>query len=237
MSTNNSSNKQWEHLVKSQNTHSKQDNGENIDLINSYFFLFDCFENKILFVNSNFEILTGYNSLDFTLEFLLSIIHPDDIQHFYACEERGLKFTNSLSFNEHYKYILSYSYRIRKSDGDYIRIIQQCQGIDVNTKGDLTKTLVKHIVITEETEDVKAYKIYDKTKGVFIDGNNIFNLTKREIEIIHLVNDGFSSEEIAEKLFISKNTIITHRRNILNKTNSSSFFELIQKMRVSSLIE
>lgn len=43
-------------------------------------------------------------------------------------------------------------------------------------------------------------------------------LTKREIDILKLVCEELNSQEIADKLFISKHTVETHRRNILSKT-------------------
>ncbi len=42
-------------------------------------------------------------------------------------------------------------------------------------------------------------------------------LSKREKEIIHLIRQGLTSHEIANKLFLSTYTVDTHRRNILRK--------------------
>lgn len=42
-------------------------------------------------------------------------------------------------------------------------------------------------------------------------------LTERENEIIKLIAEGFTNEQIAEMLFISKHTVNTHRKNILAK--------------------
>lgn len=228
----------WSKLVQLQSSYSKNAGSEVLsDLITNYFFLFDCYENKIIFTNTSFEVVTGYASSDFTLEFLLSIIHPEDLEYFYSCEEKGLEFTNKLLFNDHYKFILSYSYRIRIADGSYIGINQQCQGIEVNTQGHLTKTLVNHRIINDYvSRPENDYKIYDKTKNIFVDADNCFRLTKRELEITDLIREGLSSDQIAEKLFLSRNTIITHRRNILTKTNSSSFFELFKKMRFDTIL-
>ena len=61
-------------------------------------------------------------------------------------------------------------------------------------------------------------------------------LTVREIEIIKLLAQGMSSSQIAAKLFISENTVETHRRNILRKTNSHSTVELINYSRAHHLI-
>jgi len=52
-------------------------------------------------------------------------------------------------------------------------------------------------------------------------------LSKREREIIELIVKGLSSQEISEKLFISINTVNTHRRNLLKKNNFKSTKELL----------
>lgn len=44
-------------------------------------------------------------------------------------------------------------------------------------------------------------------------------LTKREMEILKLICDGLSSKDISEGLFISINTVETHRKRILMKLN------------------
>jgi DNA-binding CsgD family transcriptional regulator len=46
------------------------------------------------------------------------------------------------------------------------------------------------------------------------------NLSDREFQIINLVSSGLNSEQIAKKLCLSKHTINTHRRNILQKTRT-----------------
>ena len=51
-------------------------------------------------------------------------------------------------------------------------------------------------------------------------------LTTREIEIITCISQGLTSKEIAEKLFISIQTVNTHRKNILKKTNCKGSIEL-----------
>jgi DNA-binding NarL/FixJ family response regulator len=44
-------------------------------------------------------------------------------------------------------------------------------------------------------------------------------LTNKEIEIVTLISQGFTSKEIAEKIYISVRTVETHRHNILKKLN------------------
>jgi DNA-binding NarL/FixJ family response regulator len=52
-------------------------------------------------------------------------------------------------------------------------------------------------------------------------------LTGREIEILGMIGEGMTSREIADKLFISENTVRNHVRNILDKLGMSSRFEAV----------
>lgn len=52
-------------------------------------------------------------------------------------------------------------------------------------------------------------------------------LTKREKEILECIAKGLSTKQIADKLFISRNTVANHRRNMLKKTGAKSSAELL----------
>ncbi len=54
-----------------------------------------------------------------------------------------------------------------------------------------------------------------------------YDLTSREIEIINYTINGLSTKQIAEKLFISPNTVYNHRRNIFHKLKINRSSELI----------
>ncbi|GAA4365634.1 response regulator transcription factor [Hymenobacter saemangeumensis] len=53
-------------------------------------------------------------------------------------------------------------------------------------------------------------------------------LSQREREVLQLIAEGFTNQEIADKLFTSKRTIETHRQNILDKTNMRNTAALIR---------
>jgi DNA-binding NarL/FixJ family response regulator len=54
------------------------------------------------------------------------------------------------------------------------------------------------------------------------------SITQREMEILQLIAMGLTSSEIAKKLFISKNTVETHRKNLLGKLNVKNTAALLK---------
>ncbi|QIP12687.1 response regulator transcription factor [Spirosoma aureum] len=55
-----------------------------------------------------------------------------------------------------------------------------------------------------------------------------FNLTPRELEIINLIRNSLSTSQIADQLFLSEQTVKTHRKNIYYKLGINKLSELIQ---------
>lgn len=53
-------------------------------------------------------------------------------------------------------------------------------------------------------------------------------LTDREIEIMRLIVNEYTNQEIAEELYISKRTVDTHRTNMLKKTDSKNTAGLVR---------
>ena len=66
--------------------------------------------------------------------------------------------------------------------------------------------------------------------------NNNVKLTPREIEVIKLIDDGLTSNEMADKLFISPRTVETHRANLMKKFAVKNSIELVKKARGLQLI-
>jgi DNA-binding NarL/FixJ family response regulator len=52
-------------------------------------------------------------------------------------------------------------------------------------------------------------------------------LSKREMEVLKLIAEGYTAEKIADKIFTSRRTVETHRQNILEKTKAKNTANLI----------
>ena len=63
------------------------------------------------------------------------------------------------------------------------------------------------------------------------------SLTKRETEILKLICDGLSSKDISTKLFISINTVETHRKKILTKLNVRNSVGIVKYALENNIIE
>jgi two-component system nitrate/nitrite response regulator NarL len=87
--------------------------------------------------------------------------------------------------------------------------------------------------IQEAIETVMAGKLYLSVsiETLLKSKNNyaeIPALTKREKEILSLISEGYTTNQIAEKLFISPLTVESHRKNLLTKLNVNNTASLIR---------
>ena len=80
-------------------------------------------------------------------------------------------------------------------------------------------TYFSNEVISELMKDIRQNKVITE---------NSKSLSQREIEIIKLIVQENTTNQIAEKLFISPRTVDTHRKNILHKTNTKTLVGLIK---------
>lgn len=94
--------------------------------------------------------------------------------------------------------------------------------------------------ITSKTSSSQLQKLvarcWDKSKKTTKNPNNE-ELTAREKDVLKLVALGHSNKAIAEKLFISIHTVISHRKNITDKTGIKSISGLTVYAILNNLID
>jgi DNA-binding NarL/FixJ family response regulator len=87
---------------------------------------------------------------------------------------------------------------------------------------ELAMRLVDKIINTEEAPQAEQQINLD--------------LSKREAEVLTLIAEGFTNQEIAEKLFTSKRTVEGHRQNLLEKTGARNTAALIRFAILNNII-
>jgi DNA-binding NarL/FixJ family response regulator len=87
----------------------------------------------------------------------------------------------------------------------------------------IEKVIEGDLYLSKDVYDVYAkHLIYNTSKS-----ENDYHLTEREIEIIKLLCQQLTANEIAEKLFISEQTVKNHRYRIMKKLDTNSVIGIV----------
>ena len=120
------------------------------------------------------------------------------------------------------------------------RFIKEC--LEVGAKGYVLKNISKDDLIKaiETVYQDKSYLDTETQEKLISSMSNTdeedtrnydelaAQITQRELEILQLIALGLTSQDIATKLFISKNTVETHRKNMLAKLNVNNTAGLLK---------
>lgn len=170
--------------------------------------------------------LLGYSREEFTIDLALTNIHPDDLdlanRITKATVSHCIKHGNSTSS------YLNVTYRLRKKNGDYIKVLRQ-SGFYL---GDEQNNLISNYSIITDISflnygntvdwEIEANKL-DKEifhNQIYKEFSTLFS--KREKEVIQMMDQNLSNREISDNLHLSPHTVSTHRKNILRKSNCNS---------------
>ena len=215
---------------------------EMMDENNQYLSVFDVLRMKTLFVSLGSLKFLGVKPEDLIAYHFKEATHPDDLKR----QELGLaqlfKIAHELYVAEKGEMFLSSNFRMRIPNGNYTNQLVQCYFYYspdpdktvylINIKTDISWCKrIKHGFHYYMGNDPSYFRYPDEE---LLMTGNIFS--ERELEIINLIKHGFESEQIAQKLFLSKHTVNTHRKNILNKTGKAHISDLIYDLTEQGLI-
>jgi DNA-binding CsgD family transcriptional regulator len=171
---------------------------------------------------------TNEESLGYTLEeiremggmnYMQAIVHPDDqsipqdsIEHYQQFDgaEYGGLFRARHKNEQAYKWFMGWAKAFSKNGNGAVKELI-CVDVDMSSK------------MNTEDQLVQALKENLKLKNKLL----VNSLRKREIEILGLICQGLSTKAIASKLFISTNTVSTHRKSIQKKLGTSNVADLV----------
>lgn len=180
-------------------------------------------ENGLYIENDFDKIKNACHLLDFT--------HPDDILHTLNLEIAILGYINILTPEEIKNFCFTYQRRLRNNTGDYQCYIHQIMVAisDENHHPWLLQIITKPCILNP-TNQIERYRLFSilptkeikKFKKLWT--GVIVKLTNCEKNILHLIDKGLTSTEIAKKLSRSINTIRTHYNNIISKLSVNSIY-------------
>src|SRR5882672_1315331 len=111
----------------------------------------------------------------------------------------------------------------------FIAVIFTALGIWLALK--LSKPKIETVVVEKE--------VYITRNENFILNTSLISqleLSKRELEILNLIAQGHSNEEIAAKIFVSVSTVKTHNQNLFEKLDVKRRIQAVEKAKRLNLI-
>lgn len=188
----------------------------------------------------------GINRYPETLQQIINLIHPDDIDFVIEAEKTTLEKIKEIGLQHQLSLKTSYCFRMRVADGSYHLFHHQAILLAKDDEGNLTTALHIHTDMQHITQvnnkiilingigkrnDYCQMDLSEKSLNIPIP-----LLSKREMEVLTLLARGLSSQQIAEKLFISVQTVRVHRKHLLKKMETTNSSNLIKKCIELSLL-
>ena len=215
---------------------------EGMELSNQFFYIADVIQMSILYTSKGSTRMIGIDPEELTFYQFMELTHPDEIPRLNLGRTKIVKMAQDLFTEENGYSFLSTDYRMRNPLGDYSNILVQCYLVYTETPRKSVYFLKLHTNIDwwkkkdfgfhyYVGEDLNHFKYPDKE---LLDMGML--ISQREFEILKLVELGLSSEQIAEKIYLSVNTVHTHRCNMLKKTGKETVADLIYSYKERGLM-
>lgn len=205
---------------------------------NQFLYVADIIQMKVIFTSKRSINMIGVDAKNVSPYHFMEATHPDDIQRLNLGRTKLIKLAQDIFISKGGVALVSTNFKIRNANGIYSNFLVQAYlfyssihntvfFLKIHTNIDWCKKM-KHGHHYYIGNDLSHFRYPDEELLQLV---NIY--TKREFEIIKLIESGLNSEEIADKLFLSHYTVNAHRSNILKKSGkphiSELIFELMEK--------
>jgi len=110
-----------------------------------------------------------------------------------------------------------------------------------NVSPDELTFAIRHICLREERYicselAIRMLERQIQSSDIRLPEHSEFDFTKRELEILTLVSEGYTNQEIADRLYTSKRTVEGHRQSLIEKTGVRNSSALIRYALINGLI-
>lgn len=210
-------------------------------------YVIDYFTQGFEYVSSNPLFLCGLSSeqvLEMGYAFYLDKVIPEDYKLLLNINRIGFEFYEKIRPEDRLDYYISYDFHICESiDSTPILINHKLTPIFLNSEGKIWKALcivslsnneiAGNITISKSNENL--FYRYSLESMAWIKQEKIL-LDDREKEIITLSTRGLSVEQIAEKIYLSKDTVKYHRKKLFEKLGVKNISEAISEVVEKKII-
>jgi DNA-binding CsgD family transcriptional regulator len=198
-----------------------------------FFFIAALTKMQIIFTSRRSARMIGVEPAELDPSHIIAAAHPDDVDRLGLGRSRLFRMDKDLFIAEKGASLLSSNFRVQNPDGGYTNLLFQCYSFysTIPNRGVFLFQILTNIDWFKKTKNRYHYYVGNDMsffrypdEELLMVGNPF---SKREFEIIRLMKSGLSSEQIAEKLFLSIHSVKTHRSNIRKKSGKPTISELI----------
>lgn len=203
-----------------------------------YCYLLNVATQQFDYTDPGITTVLDINPVDFNMQTLYSMIHPDDQEGMKWKERSACDFLfRKKSPAERTGCKISYAFRIKTGAGTEKKILHQA-GLLSGERDACSHLICTHTDISHldsERYDRISFLGKDGVSAIYARETNPSGLLQkiqtpdisvREREILQQLALGLSSKQVAGQLNISLHTVDTHRRNLLRKTGTKNTLEL-----------
>jgi len=207
-----------------------------------FILIFDMIRMNVAFSSKMTHELLGINHEEISPYHFKEATHPDDLKRNELGIAKLFKTAHEFFVAKKGEILISSNFRFRNLTGNYSN--QLVQGYLF-----YSPALNDTVYFVNINTDIDWYKNFKGSFHYYI-GNDMSKFrypddkllreshpfSDREFEIIKLVHAGLDSEQISLKLFLSKHTVNTHRKNILEKSGKAHMPDLIYFLKEQGLL-
>ncbi|MBB4080522.1 DNA-binding CsgD family transcriptional regulator [Lewinella aquimaris] len=200
------------------------------------------------YLSRGIERLLGYDHQEWQFGGLQSVfrhLHPDDRECLRKIHQEISRELGRHPVAERDDLVFVYTCRMITADGSVIHLNHHVTFTSFDAAGHpLTDFVVVSDITAMNAPTACLLHIKQRTPAgdksrqtTLYRCNAPIQVSPRELEVLKLVDKGLSSQKIADRLFISYNTVCTHRKNLLRKTGAKTTVKLLQYARKGGLLE
>ncbi len=196
---------------------------------------FDFYKRHYFYVSEKFNSIFGFHKHQLpqtSHKWFRSRLHPED-RIINEGSVMALKHLYEQPVETRKSYRIIHEFRLRNDDDKWIRLTVQNDVLELDRKGNPWLDLkLWDFSPLQDLESPGRFVLRNKLTGetvLALEGRKReeTGISVREKEVLRLIANGMRSKEIADKLFISTNTVNNHRRNLIEKLNVSNSSEAV----------
>ena len=201
------------------------------------FYVIDFHKRNFAYVSSNPLFLCGRSSEEVRAKgysFYEEVMPEEDLEMLLEISRKGFEMFYSLPKESRLNFIISYDFRLIQPNRQRLMINQKVTPILLSGSDEMWLALCTVNLSSSE----KPGNVFIRMNGSLLHfrysfagkhwyDEEIVTLSEREKQVLQLSAQGYTNEEIADKIFIDMNTVKFHKRRLFEKFNVANITEAI----------